>query len=523
MTDYAAEAAIGQNPRLLKSNQQDPAFYQDLWQTILAGQVWHGELINRRRDGTCYRDKMSITPVHDVGGTITHFIAIKQDVTEIRALEASLRATEIKYRAMIEHTNDAIVVLQDGKIVYRNPAFERLLGHSPEDTKAAADRGLLDFVASEDRERVREYLQRRLRGESVPDHYEMTLVSLHGRRIIVEVRPSLMDYEGRPATLVVLRDITTRKQGEQQLAATKTALQQEIAGHRRTEVALCQAKNAAEAAAHAKSQFLTNMSHELRTHMNGLLGMTELTLDTELTSEQRDYLNTVRNSGVMLLGLLHDLLDFSSIDAGTFKLETMPFALRDCLTDVLELLVTQAHQKGLELVFGVHPEVPDQLVGDPDRLGQILCKLVENAIKFTARGEVTVAVDTTDVMEATHPTAPDSGTVMLHWAVCDTGIGIPAAKQALIFEAFTQGDGSLSRKYGGPELGLTIAAKLVECMGGRIWVESEEGQGSVLHVTMRLGPQAALKELGRSASPEAVDTLSTPETPILTSFMPAPR
>jgi PAS domain S-box-containing protein len=387
MTGYAAEAAIGHNPRLLKSDQQDPAFYQDLWQTILAGQVWHGELINRRRDGTCYRDKMIITPVHDVSGTVTHFIAIKQDVTEIRAIEATLRATEIKYRTMIEHANDAIVMLQDGKIVYRNPALEQLLGHSPEDTKTAAGRSLLDFVAPEDRERVRDYSQWRLRGESVPDHYEMTLVSLHGRRIIVEVRPSLMDYEGRPATLMVLRDITARKQAEQQVAATNTALQQEIAEHRRTEEALCQANNAAEAAAHAKSQFLTKMSHELRTPTNGLLGMTELTLDTELTSEQRDYLTTVRISGGMLLGFLNDLLGFSSIDAGTFKLGTMPFALRDCLPDVLAPLVTQARQKCLELAFGVHPEVPDQLVGDPDRLGQILYKLIENAIKFTARGK----------------------------------------------------------------------------------------------------------------------------------------
>jgi len=513
MTGYSAEAVVGHNPRRLKSDQQDPAYYQDLWQTILAGQVWHGELINRRRDGTCYHDKMSITPVRNVNRAITHFIAIKQDVTAIRATEAALRATEMKYRTMIEHANDAIVVLQAGKIVYRNPALEHLLGLSPDDTKAAADRSLLDFVAPEDRERVREYAQRRLRGEPVPDHYEMTLVSLHRRRIIVEVKPSIMDYEGRSSTLVVQRDITAREQAEQQLAEANITLQREIAEHRRTEVALRQAKDAAEAATRAKSQFLGNMSHELRTPMNGLLGMSELVLDTELTPEQRDYLMTVRDSGEALLDLLNDILDFSMLDAGTLNLDPLPFALRDYLAATLKPLAAQAQQKGLKLAFAVHPEVPDRLVGDPCRLGQILCKVVENAIKFTTQGEVMVTVDTAVTIGAASPSpTPEPGMVMLHCTVRDTGIGIPAAKQALIFEAFTQVDGSLTRKYGGSGVGLNIAAQLVERMGGRIWLESEEGRGSVFHLTLRLGLQSASEEVGTSVSPTAIDGPSDPET-----------
>jgi two-component system, sensor histidine kinase and response regulator len=513
MTGYSAEAVVGHNPRRLKSDQQDPAYYQDLWQTILAGQVWHGELINRRRDGTCYHDKMSITPVRNVNRAITHFIAIKQDVTAIRATEAALRATEMKYRTMIEHANDAIVVLQAGKIVYRNPALEHLLGRSPDDTKAAADRSLLDFVAPEDRERVREYAQRRLRGEPVPDHYEMTLVSLHGRRIIVEVKPSIMDYEGRPATLVVQRDITARKQAEQQLAEANITLQREIAEHRRTEVALRQAKDAAEAATRAKSQFLGNMSHELRTPMNGLLGMSELVLDTELTPEQRDYLMTVRDSGEALLDLLNDILDFSMLDAGTLNLDPLPFALRDYLAATLKPLAAQAQQKGLKLASAVHPEVPDRLVGDPCRLGQILCKVVENAIKFTTQGEVMVTVDTAVTIGAASPSpTPEPGMVMLHCTVRDTGIGIPAAKQALIFEAFTQVDGSLTRKYGGSGLGLSIAAQLVERIGGQIWVESEEGRGNVFHLTLRLGLQSTSEEVGTLVSPTAIDGPSDPET-----------
>jgi len=336
----------------------------------------------------------------------------------------------------------------------------------------------------------------------------MTLISLHGRRIIVEVKPSIMTYEGRPATLVVLRDITARKQAEQQLAEANATLQREIAEHQRTAVALCQAKVAAEAATRAKSQFLANMSHELRTPMNGLLGMTELALDTELTPEQRDYLITVRDSGETLLGLVNDLLDLSTIDAGMLTLEPMPFTLRDCLAATLKPLAARAHQQGLEMAYAVHPEVLDRLVGDPRRLRQVLCKLVDNAIKFTAQGEVMVTVDTAVVTAAEHPAAdPEPGIVMLHCAVRDTGIGIPAAKQALIFEAFTQADGSLTRQYGGSGLGLTIAAQLVERMGGQIRVESEKGRGSAFHVTLALGIQAPSEEVGRFAASAGVDGL----------------
>jgi two-component system, sensor histidine kinase and response regulator len=229
----------------------------------------------------------------------------------------------------------------------------------------------------------------------------MPLASLHWRRTIVEARPSIMGYERRLTTVVVLRDITARKQAEQQLAEANTTLQQEIAEHRRTEVALCQAKDAAETTTRAKSKFLGNMSHELRTPMNGLLGMTELALDTKLTPERRHYLITAKNSGEALLGLLNDIPDFSTIDAGTFSLDPMPFALRDCLAATLKLLAMRAHQQGLKLAHAIHPEVLDRLVGDPCQLSQILYKLVENAIKFTVQGEVMVAVNTAVVTGAT--------------------------------------------------------------------------------------------------------------------------
>jgi len=255
----------------------------------------------------------------------------------------------------------------------------------------------------------------------------------------------------------------------------------------------------AEAASRAKSEFLANMSHEVRTPLNGIIGMTDLILDTQVTAEQKDYLETIKLSADALQVVINDILDFSKIEAGRIDLEEIEFDARDCVEGVMRTMALRADEKGIELLCDISPDVPVAVIGDSGRLRQVLLNLVGNALKFTSEGEVGLKITTDSV---------DEKQSILHFVVFDSGIGIAPEKLEMIFDAFNQADASTTRKFGGTGLGLTICKRLVEMMGGRIWVESEPGVGSRFHFTMRFGVATRdAWEAQGTKSPEMLDGL----------------
>jgi two-component system, sensor histidine kinase and response regulator len=412
-----------------------------------------------RKDGSSFPAEYWSHPIHRQGeviGSVVTFV----DITERKQVQAALRESEERFRAIFDGAVIGIAVtdLVTGGLTV-NRAYQRMLGCAAEEMRHVT---MFDELThSDDREAQRLQFQAMLEGKCEYRRMEKRYVLRNGRTVWAIVELSMLKNSAGQAQYVLgtAVDVTEQKNAE---------------------IALQQAKLAAEAASEAKSSFLATMSHEIRTPMNGILGMTELVLDTDLTSEQREHLELVRVSAESLLSIINDILDFSKIEAGKLELEAIPFDLRASLGETMKSSSIRAHQKGLELVYEVQAEVPEALIGDPGRIRQVLINLVGNAVKFTDRGEVYIRVE---------EVSNENGATCLHFTVKDSGVGIPKEKQERIFEAFSQADGSMTRKYGGTGLGLTICARLVAMMGGKVWVESEPGQGSTFHFTAKLGVQ----------------------------------
>ena len=475
VTGYEADEVIGQKPSMVKSNGHPPEFIRELWDTILSGDTWRGELHNQKKNGDFYWESTSISPLKGSDGKIGHFVAVKEDITERKWAEEALRKSDEQIRLLLESTAEAIYGINMlGRCTFANPSCAKMLGYGHPDELIGKNMNLLVHHPHSD---GTPYplgacsINRVISGEGGAHVDNELLWRSDGTSFAAEywAYPQYSDG-GLVGAVVTFFDITDRKRAEEKL-------------HR--------AIAAAEAAACAKSDFLANMSHEIRTPMNATIGMLYLLKQTELNARQMNYLVKAQSASNLLLRVINDILDFSKIEAGKLDLESTTFHLGKVLDDLDNIASATIKDKGIEFNVTRAMDVPDYFCGDPLRLKQVLLNLTTNAIKFTEKGKVTVSVECV---------ANGNDWEGLRFSVADTGIGMSPEQQANLFNAFSQADTSTTRKYGGSGLGLSISKQLVEMMGGSISVESDQKKGSTFSFIISLRCASAEESAAAAAA-----------------------
>ena len=459
-TGYTREEVIGRNPRILRSGKTPDSVYRDMWATLLRGESWRGQIVNRRKDGSEYTEQALIVPIREPAGEVTHYVGIKQDITENVRMAEELQRHKDHLEELVQERADQLAAIfraqpdlyfqvdRESTILKYLAADQRELFVSPE---AFLGRRLTEVLPPEVASRMVAALQQIFAGESmVVLEYDL---SVEGGTRTYEARLVPL---GAAQAVVVVRNITEQA---------------------RTKAALAEARDAAEAANRAKSAFLANMSHEIRTPMNAILGFSHL-LQAEVPSRRgREMLNKMSVAAHHLLALINDILDFSKIEADKMLIERREFELEKVVSAVADLVGEPARAKGLSLDIDVG-ELPQRLVGDGVRLQQVLVNFCSNAVKFTDRGSVKLR----GVL-----VAEDEIVTRVRIEVSDTGIGLSPEQKARLFRPFVQADLSTTRKYGGTGLGLVIAKRLAQLMGGDVGCESEEGKGSTFWIELPFG------------------------------------